>query len=489
MIKKLLLFLFISLIFPICVFAHEVASATTIHIDEKGFSSTDITIKQGEKIIFENTGKKDHWPASNIHPTHSIYSEFDPKKGIKPGESWSFVFDKAGSWRFHDHLFPEFTGTITVTASEKADPSFFEKIVNFFKGLFGVKSKVADAPSHEYNSSILQNDQSMSSDENALYSYVKKFGTQKAVAHLASVDLALGNDCHQSAHKLGKFAYEIYGEKTFGECSGECHSGCYHGATEAYFQKHGTANLQTDLQVICGGAKNNFFTHQCLHGVGHGLMAWTDYDIHEALKDCDMLKSGQDSCYSGVFMENIIGGLAVDEKKETDQNTEKHFTKYLSADPQFPCTVVGEKYKAGCYFYQSTRMAELAYYDFVKVTAACLDAPTQYQSLCIESMGRDISGATSRNPEKSIAACQNVPSGDLRSVCLRGAVQDTFWEKGGQDTAIHFCKLLKDENEKLICYGTINERATQILTEKKEKEQFCQKEESSYVMECQSVVR
>src|SRR5690348_17056124 len=112
----LAVFLFTVFAFSIPAFAHEVEGNVTIHMDEKGFSSTDITIKQGEKVEFENTGKKDHWPASNIHPTHTVYSEFDPKRGIKPGETWSFVFEKEGAWRFHDHLFPQFTGTITVRA-------------------------------------------------------------------------------------------------------------------------------------------------------------------------------------------------------------------------------------------------------------------------------------------------------------------------------------------------------------------------------------
>jgi len=88
----------------------------------------EVTIKQGETITFINKGKNDHWPASNIHPTHTIYpgsdirkcgtieekNIFDACSGIKPGASYSFKFDQIGSWRFHDHLYPELHGTIIV---------------------------------------------------------------------------------------------------------------------------------------------------------------------------------------------------------------------------------------------------------------------------------------------------------------------------------------------------------------------------------------
>ena len=62
------------------------------------------------------------WPASAFHPTHKAYpttggclgSTFDACKGVLPGESWSFKFDIAGSWKYHDHLKPIVFGTIVV---------------------------------------------------------------------------------------------------------------------------------------------------------------------------------------------------------------------------------------------------------------------------------------------------------------------------------------------------------------------------------------
>lgn len=79
------------------------------------YSQTEITIKKDQVVEWRNEGSEDYWPASNIHPSHGIYPEFDPAQPVKPGESWSFKFDRAGTWKFHDHLFPkEIKGEVIV---------------------------------------------------------------------------------------------------------------------------------------------------------------------------------------------------------------------------------------------------------------------------------------------------------------------------------------------------------------------------------------
>jgi len=79
------------------------------------YDKEEISIKRGQTIRFENTSVDEmYWPASNIHPSHGIYPEFDPQEPVMAGKSWSFKFNKAGSWRFHDHLHPQITGTINV---------------------------------------------------------------------------------------------------------------------------------------------------------------------------------------------------------------------------------------------------------------------------------------------------------------------------------------------------------------------------------------
>lgn len=78
------------------------------------FSPPQLTIKNGDVVIFKNESDKSFWPASGPHPVHTNYPEFDAKKSIGPGQKYEFKFTKTGEWPFHDHLNPSATGKIIV---------------------------------------------------------------------------------------------------------------------------------------------------------------------------------------------------------------------------------------------------------------------------------------------------------------------------------------------------------------------------------------
>ena len=93
----------------------NIAGEAVVVMKDETYEPADVTIKPCEKVIFKNSTSSPRWPASNIHPTHGIYPEFDPKEPVEPGKEWSFMFDKIGQWRYHDHLVPSIRGTIVVS--------------------------------------------------------------------------------------------------------------------------------------------------------------------------------------------------------------------------------------------------------------------------------------------------------------------------------------------------------------------------------------
>lgn len=90
-----------------------------------GYTEKEITIKKGQTVTFLNESDRASWPASAYHPTHTVYPEktnndclgssFDACRGLEKGESWSFTFNKVGTWGFHDHLNASQTGKVVVT--------------------------------------------------------------------------------------------------------------------------------------------------------------------------------------------------------------------------------------------------------------------------------------------------------------------------------------------------------------------------------------
>lgn len=86
----------------------------TILMQEDDYYPNQITVRKGTKVTFVNKSDYGTWPASDLHPSHGIYSEFDSRGVVKPGDSWSFTFDKTGEWGMHDHLAPYIVGKIVV---------------------------------------------------------------------------------------------------------------------------------------------------------------------------------------------------------------------------------------------------------------------------------------------------------------------------------------------------------------------------------------
>lgn len=86
----------------------------TVRVESGGFYPPELIIRRHDTVRWDNFDSKSAWPASDNHPQHLIYPEFDSLKGIFRGESYSFTFSKIGTWRYHDHLDATRVGTIIV---------------------------------------------------------------------------------------------------------------------------------------------------------------------------------------------------------------------------------------------------------------------------------------------------------------------------------------------------------------------------------------
>lgn len=83
-------------------------------LKEDGYHPQELVIKKGSTVVFSTDRGRHHWPASNMHPNHGIYPAFDPGEPIPPDTSWSFRFDRIGTWNLHDHLRSYYRGSIQV---------------------------------------------------------------------------------------------------------------------------------------------------------------------------------------------------------------------------------------------------------------------------------------------------------------------------------------------------------------------------------------
>ncbi len=97
----------------------------TVEYTDAGFSPASLTVKVGDTVTFVNHSSGKMWVASDPHPTHEGYSgtpasvhcpdtagtAFDQ---CSIGNTYTFTFQKVGTWGYHNHTNRNQGGTIIV---------------------------------------------------------------------------------------------------------------------------------------------------------------------------------------------------------------------------------------------------------------------------------------------------------------------------------------------------------------------------------------
>lgn len=92
----------------------ETGEGTTVGYTGSGFSPSTITVEVGTTVTFVNNSSKSMRVASSVHPTHKDLPGFDQLKGSGNGTSYTYTFEKAGQWSYHNHLSASHKGTVIV---------------------------------------------------------------------------------------------------------------------------------------------------------------------------------------------------------------------------------------------------------------------------------------------------------------------------------------------------------------------------------------
>jgi len=243
----------------------------------------------------------------------------------------------------------------------------------------------------------------------------------------------VASDCHRIAHRMGSAALKRFKDKVaeaFIAGSPVCWSGYYHGIVERAFLGQPDDKLAVVARQLCSDPQINvrrFLAYQCIHGLGHGLMIYTGYDLPGSLKTCDGLRTGFDrvSCSGGVFMENFTSSYGVK-------------SKYLrTSDPIYPCNAVAQRHKLYCYLLVTSNALRINGYDLKKTAAACMRSEKAWVSTCYESFGRDASGMAGTDAKQALATCRLATS--HQSECLYGVSRDITSSDAGGARAGRFC--------------------------------------------------
>ncbi len=426
--------------------ANETGGVYTINLTVDGFQPDTITINKGETVKFTTSAGKQFWPASDLHPTHLLYPEFDPKEPVQPDKSWSFKFDKVGEWRFHDHLFPYFRGTIKVIGNKKT---------SYNKAL--------------YNCRGLKDNLGIQCWDDNFRSVLKNKGLSAAYDLLADLyknNPDFASQCHVITHTIGEAAYQEFKYKkefAVSDKTSYCGFGFFHGFMEALFADGNGPDMARE---VC-----NYMDKQlkeqlgraglaCFHGIGHGaadgsaLNAWGNEQVfvQPALDLCDKIAQTDNEkyrCASGAFNSLSIAYVGG-----------QYGMKLNKEDPLWICRKQKKEYQKGCYSDMMVAIVKLADHNIVKGADYLKNVENLYAKMSVRSVSGLVVNVRLQDTDYSdvVSSCQKIES-RLRDDCIGGfgnALME-FGEPGNDYVkAIAFCGLKgMTESEKRNCFESV----------------------------------
>lgn len=318
-------------------------------------------------------------------------------------------------------------------------------------------------------------------------------GTEQALTALEQItaqDPEAMREAHPLVHHVGQRSFTRYGTAplAMSHCRDVFWSGCYHGVLQAFLTSLPVVEPEHILP-LCPISETvsaySFQRYNCLHGLGHGLTIQFHYDVLKSLAFCDALPGSWDreSCYGGVFMENIVTFQQARRAQPASEHHHHEATSFLNPqDLLYPCSVLTEKYLRACYLMQTSAVLTFLNYDFAQAFTQCARVEGEHQTTCYRSLGRDISGYTLRDAVRVNELCR-LGQGDQIKQCFIGAVKDFILTDANPDPGLALCRSL-DGPFKRDCYATVGEMVVPLFDDQTKRVQACHRGENEYVDAC-----
>lgn len=302
-------------------------------------------------------------------------------------------------------------------------------------------------------------------DVMCVMNYLEKIGNKdqmKMFAEFNNIISVLGNNttyCHAQAHHLGGFLFKYTNDlkTSLSLTDSRCGGAVFHGILQAFFEESNLNSIPIDEinpKKICSSVSDIFSQdrYECLHGLGHGLTVFYDYDVFKAVKHCGELVEDWevDTCSNGVFMENIDSYLSEDQGMFENDNI------------FYPCNKINPKYAPACYHHQNTFMLVKNNYSISDTFSDCDNiAPQEYVKYCYRGMGRQLAPVSSsieipvdpkKNFSQSIGICTKGQT-QFQENCLMGMLRVVI-DQDSLEKGFAYCKFYP-EQFKHNCYSLL----------------------------------
>lgn len=319
-------------------------------------------------------------------------------------------------------------------------------------------------------------------------------------------------DTHLIGHVVGGELYKQEGIEGMKYCTDDLRNACSHSIVVGSFLENGIGTLPDVLKVCDKAPGGSGASSMCAHGLGHGVLAFTDYNLEEAIKICKSIDTeirrpgDYIQCVGGATMEMMSGVHDRDIWLKQAPN-------YLSdSDPLMPCDMsfMPEESKPMCYTYLTPHLFEVAgaslanpdpkYFPAVFGYCAKIDNADQRRA-CTGGLGKEfivlandrnvqsIEGLSDAALKKTHLWCGMAKTVGDNSSCVMTAVQSLYW--GGEnkpDVAIRFCSLAPNAKVKDDCFADLTGAVSYFVSDPGYKQDFCKALPAGYSSKCEKAI-
>lgn len=316
-------------------------------------------------------------------------------------------------------------------------------------------------------------------------------------------------DTHLLGHAVGDILYQQMGINGIKVCTDDLRNACSHSIVVGFLLDNGEESLSEAVKTCLGAPGGSGAYTMCVHGLGHGVLGYTEYDMKRAVELC--MKTGTEKyqnrevgqCIGGISMEMMAG---IHDKEAWEKQIPNYFKK---DDPLAPCNMgfIPDNVSGFCYTYLTPHLFKFAGADlghpepkyFGKAMSYCesLEKGGANRRICLGSFGKEyVVLANARNVQSVVSMkneqlklvyewCNLGPKEGL-APCLDSALQSLYW--GGEndpDVSIRFCNVMPDRDDKNRCVNDLVSAVGYYMGNSQSyKEDFCGKLEEEYKVSC-----
>jgi hypothetical protein len=285
-----------------------------------------------------------------------------------------------------------------------------------------------------------------------------------------------GIDTHLLGHFVARKLYKEQGIEGLQYCTDDLGYACAHAIViEALFERG--MEVFEDINAICEKAPGPLGAYgMCFHGFGHGVLAYTEYELPEAIKLCGMTDTGKYNyteaveCAGGVVME-MRGGI------HDPELWEKNGKKYLNEKKPIDMCLsdfMTEKYRYICLLYITPFLFDSigaqdipTWEEYKQAINLCDQLPSSaYRTPCYGGFGKEfvsfvygrdvrhIKYATDEDLRTTAEACYLAQAEDGKHSCIEHTVYSlTRTGMYEYPLAGRYCSLVSPEYKDL-CFST-----------------------------------